>query len=270
MKVSVQFPLHTKSENTNRRFGNPMARHHSTARERRDVRMFLDSQLPRLRARLAEGPNFFRVTIVRIGAGLLDSDNIHGALKAVRDEVAAWLGIDDGPTSPASWKVGQQKCPPGFWAVRVEIEDDDPDQREVHRVCGPTIPRLGPVIGDCSHCGRPTRPIPPEEMLAAVKAVKRIFRQAERAEQARLVFRRAFYALPEEQGEDAVLHEIGGVGDPPKKTLWIKRGGETIELTRRLCKDFPELGECWLYEVAESSPAAITMHEQKEAMGCRT
>ncbi len=111
MKVSVQFPLHTLSENRNRRFGNPYARAHSTARERQDVRMFLDSQLPKLRRELPTGegvpidvdkgepsgewwkpkqrPNFYRVTLVRIGAGLLDDDGVPGALKAVRDEVAA-------------------------------------------------------------------------------------------------------------------------------------------------------------------------------------
>lgn len=322
MKVSVQFPLHTKSENANRRYGHPMARANATARERRDVRMFLDSQLPKLRSRVPtgeehpidiekrkpDGPswkpvmqkNFFRVTIVRISAGMLDSDNVHGAVKAVRDEVAAWLGIDDGDLHAASWRVAQQKCPGGFWAVRIEIEDDDPDQREIVRICGPTIPHLGPLIGDCSHCGRPARAVPPEEMRRAVAAVKRIYgrparvvmdrtldeeraqlrretRAVERAMQARqekLTFRRSFYALPEEQeGEDAVLHELparAGIADPPA-TMTVKRRGERLTLRRRLCKDFPELGEIWLYEVPESSPRAVTTTEERtEATRCPT
>jgi hypothetical protein len=37
---------------------------------------------------------------------LLDSDNLANALKPVRDEIAAWLGIDDG--SPLlRWECGQ-------------------------------------------------------------------------------------------------------------------------------------------------------------------
>lgn len=33
----------------------------------------------------------------------MDSDNLVGACKAVRDAVAAWLGVDDGPRGPVTW-----------------------------------------------------------------------------------------------------------------------------------------------------------------------
>lgn len=80
------------------------------------------------------------------------------------------------------------------------------------------------------------------------------------------MFRRAFYALPEEQGEDVVLHELVNLGDNPPKVLRVKRSGERIELSRRLSKDFPELGECWIYEVA-GELAGIVATQEKEAIG---
>lgn len=35
------------------------------------------------------------VTMTRCGANPMDDDNLAGAFKAVRDAIAAWLGIDD-------------------------------------------------------------------------------------------------------------------------------------------------------------------------------
>jgi hypothetical protein len=49
------------------------------------------------------------VTLTRCSVGQLDDDNAVGAMKAVRDEVAAWLGIDD--RNPlVTWRVEQRKC----------------------------------------------------------------------------------------------------------------------------------------------------------------
>lgn len=56
-----------------------------------------------------------RVTFTRIGVRLLDSDNLSGGFKAVRDAVASWLGVDDGPSAPVTWEYAQIKGkPPGF------------------------------------------------------------------------------------------------------------------------------------------------------------
>lgn len=58
------------------------------------------------------------ITLVRVAPRRLDSDNAVGALKACRDAVAAWLGIDDG--SPLlDWRYDQAS---GQHAVRVTIE----------------------------------------------------------------------------------------------------------------------------------------------------
>lgn len=46
------------------------------------------------RGRPPDGP--WQVELCRVAPRRCDDDNLQGALKAVRDEVAAWLGVDDG------------------------------------------------------------------------------------------------------------------------------------------------------------------------------
>lgn len=68
-----------------------------------------------------------RVRIVRLAPRQLDSDNLAGSAKAIRDQVAAWLSGqtsilgrgDDGPTSGIEWAVDQEKC--GHYGVRIEL-----------------------------------------------------------------------------------------------------------------------------------------------------
>lgn len=157
MKLSITFPLKTKSENVLRALpfavanaprgkqkGIAISIARGVEKQRAAVRMMLDSQLPKLKRNLLDErgrkSNFYRVTITRIGAGLLDWDGVHGALKNVRDEVAAWLGIGDGPRDPAHWHVQQAQCPAKFYLVRIEIEDADPDQREMVKLVGQQPP----------------------------------------------------------------------------------------------------------------------------------
>ena len=61
------------------------------------------------------------VRMTRIGPRLLDSDAVGGALKGCRDETAAFLGVDDGPTSPVRWEHKQERGPWGVYRVRVEF-----------------------------------------------------------------------------------------------------------------------------------------------------
>jgi len=61
------------------------------------------------------------VTLTRISPRKLDDDNLRAALKACRDGVADWLGIDDGDER-IEWRYGQEKGAPREKAVRVEIE----------------------------------------------------------------------------------------------------------------------------------------------------
>lgn len=58
------------------------------------------------------------ITLTRIAARKLDSDNVASAFKAVRDGVADALGVDDG--SPRlEWRYAQEKGAP---RVRIEVE----------------------------------------------------------------------------------------------------------------------------------------------------
>jgi len=62
------------------------------------------------------GP-LFVVRLTRISPGTLDDDNLRPTLKAVRDAVAAWLGLDDGGQL-AKWEYAQEK---GEAGVRIEV-----------------------------------------------------------------------------------------------------------------------------------------------------
>lgn len=59
------------------------------------------------------------VTLTRIGLRRLDSDNLQGAFKAVRDQVAAQLEVDDADPR-VTWCYQQEK---GRSGVRIELEE---------------------------------------------------------------------------------------------------------------------------------------------------
>ena len=61
------------------------------------------------------------VRMVRLSSSLCDDDNLQGAMKAVRDEIARICGVDDGPNGPIQWVYAQEKCKRGQFGVRVEF-----------------------------------------------------------------------------------------------------------------------------------------------------
>ena len=61
------------------------------------------------------------VRLVRLSPALCDDDNLQGACKAIRDEIAKINGVDDGPTGPITWVYAQEKCKRGNFGVRVEF-----------------------------------------------------------------------------------------------------------------------------------------------------
>lgn len=68
------------------------------------------------------------VTITRIGPRRLDDDNATGSAKAVRDAVAAVLGVDDRDDR-VSWRVEQARGPYGaLVAVRAAAEQEAPQR----------------------------------------------------------------------------------------------------------------------------------------------
>jgi hypothetical protein len=66
------------------------------------------------------------ITITRVGPyNRMDTDNLHAALKHIRDGVADWLGLDDG--SPLlTWKSEQRRNP--VWSIEIAIEFGEPDR----------------------------------------------------------------------------------------------------------------------------------------------
>ena len=60
------------------------------------------------------------ITLTRYGKGLLDDDNLAGGFKAVRDEIAAWLGVDDADPR-VTWRYAQEKSK--TYACRISIEE---------------------------------------------------------------------------------------------------------------------------------------------------
>jgi hypothetical protein len=64
------------------------------------------------------------VTLTRIAPRSLDDDNLRGALKGVRDQVATALGVDDR-SKLVRWDYGQEK---GEAGVRVVVSAADVQQ----------------------------------------------------------------------------------------------------------------------------------------------
>lgn len=60
------------------------------------------------------------VTIIRVAPREIDSDNLVGSAKHVRDGIADALGINDRDPR-VEWIVRQEKGPPKTYAVRIEI-----------------------------------------------------------------------------------------------------------------------------------------------------
>lgn len=59
------------------------------------------------------------VLLTRVGKRLLDTDNLASAFKAIRDEVAAFYEVDDGPEGPIEWRYDQRQGP---YAIEIGIE----------------------------------------------------------------------------------------------------------------------------------------------------
>lgn len=70
--------------------------------------------------RLQDAPTI-RVRLVRLGGKRLDSDNLAGGFKAIRDAVAGWLKIDDG-SDRFRWDYDQE--PAGEKGFRIELTAD--------------------------------------------------------------------------------------------------------------------------------------------------
>lgn len=94
----------------------PMARHRRIKSEKEVVGWTLKTTpKPQLPCRV-------KLTRHAPGGRGLDSDNLQGSLKATRDAVAAWLGVDDAHEHIARYEYDQKKNA-GSWGVSIEIEE---------------------------------------------------------------------------------------------------------------------------------------------------
>jgi hypothetical protein len=60
------------------------------------------------------------ILLTRIGPRKLDTDNLVVGFKAVRDEIARWLGVDDGDDR-VTWQYAQERGRPKEYAIRIEV-----------------------------------------------------------------------------------------------------------------------------------------------------
>jgi len=89
--------------------------------ERTAIRAYFATCPPSLRSTDA----LLVVSLCRFGKRLLDDDNLAGSFKAIRDEVAACLGRDDGPKAGIRW-VYQQTTAKDYW-IEIEVRADETD-----------------------------------------------------------------------------------------------------------------------------------------------
>ena len=108
--IYEQVPVRTVSETNQRECW--QSRHRRRAKQRSSTALLL-SQHDR-----PELPVVVRLT--RVAPRDLDTDNLRSALKAPRDGVADWLGVDDADER-VTWDYDQRRGQPRQYAVDVEV-----------------------------------------------------------------------------------------------------------------------------------------------------
>lgn len=116
--TTVTMRLETVSEANTRGEGARMARKKN---QKQVVTTFLCARLrPNLGPAMVRTQGPMRVVLVRGAPRRLDNDNLASAMKACRDAVAAWLGVDDGDEAMVTWET-KQVVRPGMMTVAVEF-----------------------------------------------------------------------------------------------------------------------------------------------------
>lgn len=112
--ITVTLPVVLRSESNRRE--------HWAVRMRRRQQQQLAVRLGLLLAFGRERPPWRPrvVRLVRLAPRMLDSDNLAASCKYLQDAVAAWLGVDDGPSGGIEWLYAQEREPSGPCA-RVEF-----------------------------------------------------------------------------------------------------------------------------------------------------
>jgi hypothetical protein len=85
------------------------------------------------------------VRIIRIAPSRLDDDNLARAAKAVRDQLAEWLGVDDRDER-VSWCVAQTKGGVREYAVRVIVRPWSPSEAGGRIIRGAEVDDVAVVL----------------------------------------------------------------------------------------------------------------------------
>jgi hypothetical protein len=116
--IDILIPLHTVSEANSRDHYQRKAKR--ARQQRTTIAWFLRSATDReQRDALTSGPLVVTLTRQAPSRGL-DGDNLQRALKAIRDGVADFLGLDDADPR-VTWKYQQSRSAPRCYAVGVTI-----------------------------------------------------------------------------------------------------------------------------------------------------
>lgn len=107
--MTIAFPMRTGRGMNSSEL--PMVRHRRVKREKKEVMWELK------RHTKPQIPCTCVLTRVAPSSGL-DDDNLAGALKAVRDAVAQWLGVDDKDRMTVRYRYAQRRGP---WGVCIEF-----------------------------------------------------------------------------------------------------------------------------------------------------
>ena len=106
----ILIPIRTRGSNAREHW---TARHERVKRERRHTASALLGQ---------HRPDIpCVVTLTRLSSGTLDDDNLRAACKAIRDQIAAWLGIDDRHSDQVRYEYRQRRVARGQYGVEVEF-----------------------------------------------------------------------------------------------------------------------------------------------------
>lgn len=273
-----------KSENLIRGV-RPMAIYGQHEAQREKVKATLDKHIARPPEVVAGESNRFVVTLCRISAGFLDSeDNLTGAFKHVRDAIGRWLGFRNDNDKRLRWLYQQQECPKKAHGIRITIDDDaEGDERSV--VVGDAPEWLGPIVEGCEK--------PPKQDVRKGRSQDNGVAgdagasKKRKAAQAALAFRRVFIGYPWDLADDASaddvvateLHDMVNVERPPEQLQvripkqhvdrMLRRFGQGVRglgpgpgprlIFERLEHEDPALGgSCWLYLPIETDEAAKT------------
>lgn len=247
MLRAITMPIHTVSENQYRGM-HRMVKHAKTKTQRENVRLLL-RQLRAVPRVVGGQPNRYEVKLVRISPGELDDDNVRGAMKAIRDEVAEWIGLDDRDPLIV-WKYGQEKADRGTAGVRVEVRDLEEGAEQIVHLGLATSAGAKAKAAKKGAAKKAKKAAPPRLVPAPPPPPVTIAAPAQK--QKALAFVRSAAILPWEQPSTGELEltelpVFENVDPAPARAHVRAPDGARVVITRRGLFDVDSLGKTWLF-----------------------